>query len=218
MNKMSIFIIIIVIFAIKLVGTNANAYEMPVSNDGLAERWHPGALCIQCHYSLAGKEKAQSISTGCKCHSVEYVPKDAVSSYTVNKTKILELHQKIVCARCHIGVKDRDITVQDLHELKKGKVACTKCHVIDNGTIIIPEKKQCYECHGGDPHIVHGNKTEELCIGCHGDFGERYLNRTLKSAEMSAVPDILKKNETIMAKESTTIYDFLANIIKSIIG
>ncbi len=217
MNKISIFIIIIVIFA--MVGANvANAYEMPVFNDGLAERWHPGALCIPCHYSLAGKEKAQSISNGCKCHGTEYMPKGALSTYNVNKTKILELHQKIVCIRCHIGVKDREITVQDLHELKKGKVACIKCHVIDNGTIIIPEKKQCYECHGGDPHIVHGGNTEKLCIGCHGDFGERYINRTLKSAEMSAVPDILKKNETIMVKEYTTIYDFLANIIKSIIG
>jgi hypothetical protein len=208
-----VMVVIILILSIKVVDT----YEMPEFNDGLTGRWHPGALCITCHYSLTDKEKAQNISNGCKCHSTEYIPKGAISSYNVNKTKIFDLHEKIVCVRCHIGVKDREITVKDLHEIKN-KIACTKCHIIDNATIKIPEKKLCYECHGGDPHVVHGNKTEKLCIACHGEFGERYINRTLKGAEMELVPEYLKKNETKVVEGVPTIFDFLAKIIKSIIG
>ena len=206
---------ILIIISIFIISYQAAAYERPEVNDGLTGRWHPGALCISCHYSLSTVEKAQSISAGCKCHDKIYVPKDAKSIYEVDNSKIFDLHKEIVCARCHIGNKNREVTVQDLHSLKS-KLECVQCHVTENDTIKIPEKKKCYECHNGDPHVVHSNKTEKLCVACHGEFGERYLENNLLTPEKDMLPATLVKNETEVVKEYPTIVDFVISIIKSI--
>lgn len=215
MKKDILILTIISIFIILFITYQVAAYERPEIKDGLTGRWHPGALCIYCHYSLSTTEKAQAISSGCKCHDKVYIPKDAKNVYDVESSKILDLHKDIVCVRCHIGIKNREVNVQDLHSIKN-KLECTQCHIIENTTIKIPEKKKCFECHGGDPHVVHSNKTEKLCPACHGEFGERYMKNTLLTQEKEMLPATFVKNETTVIKEYPTVVDFVINIIKSI--
>ncbi len=217
MKKNILILTIISIFIILFITYQVAAYQRPEFKDGLVGRWHPGALCISCHYSLSTTEKAQSISAGCKCHDKIYIPKDAKSVYEVDSSKILDLHKDITCVRCHIGLKNREAGVQDLHSIKKS-LECTQCHVVENATIKVPEKKRCFECHNGDPHVVHSNKTEKLCPACHGEFGERYIENALLISEKEMLPATFIKNETVVVKEYPTIVNFIIGIIKSIIG
>lgn len=217
MKKNILILTIISVFMILFITYQVSAYQRPEFKDGLVGRWHPGALCISCHYSLSTTEKAQSISAGCRCHDKIYIPKDAKSVYEVDNSKILDLHKNIICVRCHISTKKNEANFQDLHDIKK-RLECTQCHVVENTTIKIPEKKKCFECHGGDPHVVHSNKTEKLCPACHGEFGERYIENTLLTSEKEMIPTILAKNETVVVKEYPTIIEFVTSIIKSIMS
>lgn len=215
MKKNILILTIISIFIILFITYQATAYQRSEFKDGLVGRWHPGALCISCHYSLSTTEKAQSISAGCKCHDKIYIPKDAKNVYEVDNSKILDLHKDIICVRCHIGVKNREASSQDLHYIKK-RLECTQCHESENATVKLPEKKKCFECHNADPHVVHSNNTEKLCPACHGEFGERYIENALLTSEKDMLPTMLAKNETVVIKEYPTIVDFVMSILKSI--
>lgn len=199
---------------------NAAAYERPTFKDGLTSQWHPGALCITCHYVLNSQERALSISSGCKCHSAEYALKNAESSKKVNMPKIFDYHKNIICVKCHVGTNKNQTLPQDIHRVMNN-VSCFKCHTFENGTIKRPEKTKCFECHGGDPHIVHGKKVENVCPACHGEFAERYLDRTLKASERAMLPAAilnLSSNKEEKKREYPTVYKFLTNILNSIGG
>jgi hypothetical protein len=185
------------------------AYERVSFNDGLYDQWHPGAFCIPCHYSLMSLEKAQSISSGCKCHN--YRPNGEITGYKVDMANITEIHKDIICIRCHIGMKDqKNISAQDFHRIMP--IACSNCHIYLNGTIQVPEKKNCSDCHtDGNPHVVHGTKIGELCIACHGEeFAKKYTNTTLVITEKN----ISIKTEIVA--ESPTITNFIYKILQMI--
>lgn len=217
MKKHILILTIISIFTILFITYQVAAYQRSEIKDGLIGRWHPGALCISCHYSLSTTEKAQSISAGCKCHDKIYIPKEAKNVYEIDNSKIFDLHKNIICVRCHISTKKDDANFQDLHSIKS-RLKCTQCHVVENATVKIPEKKKCFECHNGDPHVAHSNKTEKLCPVCHGEFGERYIENNLLNSEKEMLPIILVKNESVVVKEYPTLVDFVINIVKSIIS
>jgi hypothetical protein len=185
---------------------SANAFERPEFQDGLTDSWHPGAFCIPCHYTLLSKDKAQSISNGCKCH--DYVSSDAVNKYSVDMKKIFDIHKDIVCIRCHAGVKDgNNITASDFHRIMS-KEACLACHTYVNGTIQKPQKTNCSDCHSGDPHVVHGNKLENMCVICHGDFAQKYVtNKT--------VGTVLAKPVEVVP-EYPTIGQIISNLLGSV--
>ncbi len=219
--KKNVFILLSslsVILLINIITDNAAAYERQAFEDGLTGSWHPGALCITCHYTLNSEERAQSISNGCKCHSTEYALK-TTEGKKVNMSKIFDYHKNIICVKCHVGANKNLTLPQDIHRVMSN-VSCMKCHTIANGTIKRPEKTRCFECHGGDPHVVHGNKVEMICPACHGEFGERYLDKTLKASERERLPltilNLSSKEEK--KREYPTIVQFLANLIKSIRG
>lgn len=221
MNK-NVFILLSalsIILLMNVITNNATAYERPAFSDGLTDRWHPGALCITCHYVLNSKERAQSISNGCKCHA-DYALKNTEGYKKINMSKIFDYHKNIICVKCHVGTNKNQTLPQDIHRVMNN-ISCLKCHTMDNGIIKRPEKTKCFECHGGDPHVVHKNKVERVCPACHGEFGERYVSRILKESEMSMVPPAVL-NATNMSinkkREYTTIVDFLMNIINSMRG
>ncbi len=203
--------LILIMLSLLLLAVTANAYERLEFQDGLADKWHPGAFCIPCHYTLLGDEKAKAISNNCfKCHA--HRPKDAKGGYEVDMTNILELHKDIVCIRCHVGTKNQvNMTATDFHMIKS-KIACEICHTSANGTYLKPPTTRCSACHGIDPHVVHGKKLEKICVACHGEFGEEYIKA---SEETMKPPSILEPEPVI--KGYTTIGEFMSKIIESVV-
>jgi len=183
------------------------AFERPEIKDGLTDKWHPGAFCIPCHYTLLSTEKAQSISNGCKCH--DFRPLNAETKYTVDMKKIFDIHKDIVCIRCHVGVKDgTNVTAADFHRIMS-KETCLTCHTYENGTIQKPQKTKCSDCHSGDPHVVHGKRLEKMCETCHGEFAKNYVGT--KSTSI-----VSPRNETAV-QDYSTIGQIISNIIGSLL-
>lgn len=224
MKSMSIFKkrnLILFFIAVNLLfipGSTA-VYERPTFSDGLAEKWHPGSFCIPCHYTIAGDEKARSISTGCQCH--KYQPKNPVKPMQLDMTKILDIHINMVCIKCHVG-QNKNITnlkAADFHRVMN-RVACLRCHTIANGTIIKPKAKICSDCHAADPHVVHGKKLEKICMACHGEFGEKYSNKSIDPSEKMGLPSTISKldaNDGVLIQDYTSIGEFINKLISSII-
>lgn len=199
-------------------GSNA-AYERTPFSDGLAEKWHPGSFCIPCHYTIAGDEKARSISTGCQCH--KYSLKNPIKPMQIDMTKILDIHINMVCIKCHVGQNKNisNLKAADFHNVMK-RIACTKCHTIENGRAIKPKAKICSDCHAVDPHVVHGKKLEKICMACHGEFGEKFSNKSVDPSEKMSLPSAISKldtNETFLTKDYTSFGEFINKLVLSII-
>lgn len=211
--------VLFIIAGILLFHGTANAYEIPQFTDGLAEKWHPGSFCIPCHYTIAGDEKAKSISTGCQCHN--YKPKNPVKPMQIEMPRILEIHINMVCIKCHMGSNKNisNLRASDFHRVMN-RVACMKCHTIDNGKIIKPKAKICSDCHAADPHVVHGKKLENLCMACHGEFGEKFTNKSVDILDKIRLPSAitrLEEKEDVVKREYTSIGEFINKLISSII-
>ena len=186
---------------------SVNAFERPEIKDGLTDKWHPGAFCIPCHYTLLNTDKAQSISNGCKCH--DFRPINAENKYKVDMKKIFDIHKEIVCIRCHVGVKDgTNVTAADFHRIMS-KETCFTCHTYENGTIQKPQKTKCSDCHSGDPHVVHGKRLERMCETCHGEFAKNYVG--VKST------GIVSTRPEAAVQEHPTIGQIISNIIGSLL-
>ncbi len=202
-KKILIFSFILVSFV--LLPKPANAYERPVFSDGLTDKWHPGAYCIPCHYTLLDVEQARAISNGCKCHYIG--PRNPEGKYKVDMTPIFDLHKDIVCIKCHVGNKEgNNVTEADFHRVMN-KVACLSCHTFENGTYQKPQKTKCSDCHGGDPHVVHGDRIQKMCVACHGEFGENYADQL----KLTSAP-----NQSQTTKEYPTIGEIMTRIIGSL--
>ncbi len=203
-------IISILIISFSFYLSPVGAYERPEFKDGLTSNWHPGAYCIPCHYSLMSKEKAQNISIACKnCHEDMRAQGKGKGKYEIDMNKILGIHKDIVCIRCHIGTKDQKVNAQDFHRIMP--IDCRNCHNYTNGTYQKPEKKNCSDCHmKGDPHVVHGDKVDKICIACHGEkFANKYVNRTFLKPGQNISAIMLKET-----REYPTIVNFLEMILQ----
>lgn len=185
---------------IVLASPPANAYERQEFMDGLAEKWHPGSFCIPCHYTVAGTEKAKKISTGCQCHNYKQKNNPGMK---IDMTRILDIHTDMVCIKCHMGSEKNleNTNASDIHRIMN-RVACLKCHSVENGTMLKPKDKKCSFCHGADPHIVHGKKLESICVACHAEFGEKYVNKSVDQTEKMSSPSSIVKMENSIKVES----------------
>ncbi len=209
-KKILIFLIFsfFLVSLVLLLQKPAIAYERPAFRDGLTDKWHPGAYCIPCHYTLLDAEQARAISNGCKCHYIG--PRDPQNKYKVDMTKVFDIHKDIVCIKCHVGNKDENnVTEADFHRVMS-KVACLSCHTFENGTYQKPQKTKCSDCHGGDPHVVHGSRIQQMCVACHGEFGQNY-------AASLGLPT--GSNQSVVpTKEYPTIGEIMSRIIDSLMG
>lgn len=215
--KIILVAVLIMIFFI-LLAMPVNAYERPEYKDGLENNWHPGSFCIPCHYTLLGNERASSISTGCTktCHAQANWPKDSKSKYFVDITKISKIHKEILCIKCHVGSKSGiNVTAVDFH-MVMSKTDCMECHTYVNGTYMKPEKTRCSDCHAGDPHVVHGNRLEKMCVACHGKFGENYVNNSGGTNEKLKLSSPLNASRAKTLTEYPTLGQFMSKIIESI--
>ncbi len=201
-----------------LIAGRANAYERPEFTDGLISNWHPGSFCIPCHYTLLGNERAREISEGCSqtCHGSGNRPKDATSNYKVDMTKISKIHKDIICIKCHVSTKsEQNVTAVDFHRVMS-KTACLTCHTFVNGTYVKPQKTSCSDCHGGNPHVVHGKRIDRMCVACHGEFGEKYIGKLELPSNVSNMSQTIKKSE-VGVKEYPTIGMIITRIIESLL-
>jgi len=217
-NKTIVLILFIIIVSSVLLSHQASAYERLQFTDGLTSAWHPGSFCIPCHYTLLGDERAKQISSGCTrtCHANR--DKDSQSVYKIDMSKISLIHKNILCIRCHVGTKSgRNVTAVDFHRVMS-KTECLSCHTFENGSYVKPKKSGCSDCHGSDPHVVHGKRLEKMCEACHGEFAMKYINKLElpPGASNTSLASIMKKSETI--KEYSTIGEIITGIIKSLIG
>ena len=218
-NVILIFCLIAASFV--LLPGAANAYERPEYKDGLEARWHPGSFCIPCHYTLLGNEKAKSISSRCinTCHSAENRQKNTRSRYRIDMNRISSIHKEIVCIRCHVGMKSgRNMTPVQFHGVMS-RVQCMNCHIYKNGTYIKPSKTRCIDCHGSNPHVVHGKKLGKMCVICHGEFGEKYADRLEVPSNSNisimsrAIGENMKREED---REYPTIGEILTGIFRTL--
>lgn len=203
----NILISVIILISIIFIPVSAGDYKRPEYKDGLEDKWHPGGYCIPCHYMLLGTEKAREISHGCdKCHV--YTPKGADSGLKIDMSKVYDVHKDIVCIRCHVGIKD-NMTSVDFHMIKS-KMACETCHTVANGTYLKPPTTKCSNCHSSDPHVVHGKRVENLCVACHGEFGEKYVKPPAALVPSPGKPEVA-------VEAFPTIGEFMSKIIESLI-
>lgn len=189
-NKNIIFIICTMVMLPFLFAGPASAYERPEFKDGVGARWHDAKICLPCHYMLAGTEKASAISSSCEnCHSNQVKGYAKGDDRKIDMTKIANLHKDIVCIRCHVGLKSqKNVTAGDFHRVMS-KTACLSCHTYENGTYKKPLKTRCSDCHNVNPHVVHGKRIEKMCVACHGEYIEVYVN-SLGAEDKAKLPSL----------------------------
>lgn len=213
-------IVSIALFSLILMAGIAYAYESPEFTDGLTARWHDGAKCIPCHYTLLGNERAREISINCAntCHDKEHRPKNAVRSSEIDTKWISEIHKDIVCIKCHVGTKSSvNVTAVDFHRVMS-KTQCSSCHTFENGIYMKPKKTNCSECHGGNPHVVHGNKIDRMCVACHGEYGENIEKLAEQNPELRLPIGVNMTSRNISMEVVKTEYVTIGQLMTKIIG
>lgn len=188
--KRAIFFICIITFFINSV----NAVD-------LEGKWHEGDKCVGCHNAILSESSSKRINDGCLCH---YPPEDPVWYNKVDIRSVKDIHGTRTCIKCHVN----SIAVsskENLHEIHSA-TECEKCH--GNENVIKPSYVDCSSCHESEIHGIHD--IENLCIICHGKFGEDALQK-FKSASVAVstnVPQIPEK------KPFPTVIDLLRSIMQ----
>ena len=168
----------------------------------LSGGWHPAPECVQCHVSLLSEDTLRAKLGSCQCHGKAYTTGGKIDREEIRK----KAHGVKVCIDCHVGtgIATGEITSKGIHRVHVS-VDCQACHG-ERENVTIPEKRNCDSCHPGDAHSVHGNKTGDLCVVCHGSFGIKYKEEGYQLKE--GVP-VEKKREEIS-------YPTISNILKAL--
>ncbi len=203
----ALFVIVILIVAVSIgiCERDSDSEVIPPNTAGfLGGGWHPAPECIQCHVSLLSEGALRAKFGSCECHRETYTSGGKIDNEKIRKNA----HGVMVCIDCHIGtgmVSTQAIACDELHRVHED-VDCQTCHG-ERLSIAIPETDNCDFCHRGDAHFVHGNKTGNLCVACHGSFGIQYKAEGYQIKE--GVPAEKKPEETT--------YPTISNILKALI-
>lgn len=204
-------IILILLLSVYIVGVSSGDEVIPGMSKGtFMGNWHPSGMCDQCHATLIPREQVPGILGSCKCHRAEYT-----HGGKIDIGKIDEVHGIKTCTRCHIGsvAGKSPITYDTIHNVH-AQVECTSCHG-DKASIMTPEDKKCDLCHIEGVHFVHGQKTEDLCIKCHGTASKKYLEEDVSVEDIF----VINNETTIIPKRSyPTILNLLKNLIDTLFG
>lgn len=194
------------------MGEKASANEViPPNTQGFIGSWHPVPECGQCHVTLLSEKELRAKLGSCNCHKEAYT-----SGGNIDMEKIRTVaHGSKTCVDCHLGSgllnSAGEIPSDDLHQAHVN-VDCQACHGVDTDNPIVPETGNCNFCHLGDGHSVHGTKTGELCVSCHGAFGLDYKEEGYQMVE--GIPVVVKPEEV----KYPTILNTLKALITFIIG
>ncbi|MCW7078513.1 MAG: hypothetical protein OCU22_05240 [Canidatus Methanoxibalbensis ujae] len=178
----------------------------------LTGSWHPAPECVQCHVSLLSTEELRAKLGTCNCHNKKYSTSGGIDMQKIRESA----HGIKVCIDCHIGTGLMDHTniSSDKFHRAHQDVRCESCHLKEGSSEpFVPEVSECDACHGRDPHMVHGNKTTDLCVVCHGAFGEKYKREGI------IPPEIGGRNESEQkAPPFPTISQMFKNIMSGLSG
>ncbi|WP_456370790.1 hypothetical protein [Geoglobus sp.] len=150
---------------------------------GLMAPWHDAKICMPCHVNtLTGKELDRFLSCT-PCHNKNLNLND--------QNQLLSLHGVNFCIKCHVGSVYNSSNLGMKVHVPHYRLTCDRCHG-DDGAISKPDTNSCIECHGSNPHSVHGRVLDDVCFYCHSEYMKEYLpNYTeteLKSVGISTTP------------------------------
>jgi hypothetical protein len=213
MLKLKVFALFIMIILVALITICIGQVDrgrevIPPNPKGFIGYWHPAPECGQCHVSLLSDRELVAKLGSCNCHREAYTTGGAIDTDKISKTA----HGTKICVDCHIGTGMVNITQEipgDKYHKIHQETDCQKCHG-KRENIALPAGKNCDSCHISNPHTVHGNKTGDMCVICHGPFGIQYKEEGYQLIE--GVP--LEKNQ----KETGEMtYPTISNILKALI-
>jgi len=211
MMKIKLFTLLVMVILVAAVsvptgeGDRASEVIPPNLSKFLAGSWHPAPECVQCHVSLLSDGALRAKLGSCECHR-----KDYTSAGDIDMGKIRTVaHDIKACIDCHIGAgvvaSIQAIPCDEIHNVHMG-VDCEACHN-EKKSIVIPETGRCDSCHDVNPHAVHGNKTDDLCVVCHGAYGIKYKEEGYQMRE--GVP--------VEVVQEETIYPTISNLLKALV-
>ncbi|MBA7516314.1 hypothetical protein ES705_08361 [subsurface metagenome] len=202
----AVLVIVILVVAVSISIGEGDSEAIPPNTVGfLGGGWHPAPECIQCHVSLLSEGALRAKLGSCECHRETYT-----SGGKIDNEKIREnAHGIKACIDCHIGsgiaTSAGEVPSDEIHR-PHVSLDCQACHG-ERESITIPEKGNCDFCHLGDAHFVHGNKTGDLCVVCHGSFGLKYKE----------VGYQMKEGVPVEKKPEEVTYPTISNILKAVI-
>jgi hypothetical protein len=133
---------------------------------GVASAAHiPGKadLCFDCHDLLLTKDEIPKKFSHCGCHRAD-IWWGGPKNESVDMEMLSKLHNTSPCIRCHIGA-GMNASVHLAHL----EVKCLACH----SEIIRPESN-CFYCHAGGVHEIHGRVLKDICTACHGEAAYKF--------------------------------------------
>jgi len=200
----AVFAMAILVAAVSIsIGEGDRGSEViPPNPKGFIGSWHPAPECGQCHVSLLSDKGLHAKLGACQCHRESYTTSGGIDMEKIRKNA----HGVTVCIDCHIGSGSVEGTPGDKIHRPHVRVDCQACHG-KRESIMIPETGNCDFCHLGDAHSVHGNKTGNLCVVCHGSFGIKYKEERYQ----------LKEGVFVEKKTEEMTYPTISNILKALI-
>ena len=193
-------ILILLIFAISVTSAQDDFSKFK----GLMSDWHKAKICMPCHINTLSSRELNRFLNCPTCHS-----------YKVSDPKVVEkLHTVDVCVKCHAGSKIsiENLKTDDYHRIHK-KVECSNCH--GSTTVVKPPSKECFDCHEGGFHGVHGRILDEICVSCHSERIYSYTGEV--PSEVKKTPEPVKpvKKEV---EVSFSLADLIMKLISKIFG
>ncbi len=168
---------------------------------------HPpgyGEICFPCHDLLLSKQEQISKLSHCRCHSV-----DIWSGTHINMEKLSKLHGLNPCIKCHIGAgySSNNLDAIAVH-IPHTNINCSACH--GEGVVTKPESANCYYCHKGGIHEIHGEILNDICVACHGKVIYKFAELK-KEVGVKATPQKEKS-------KPFSIYDVIKALFSSLTG
>ncbi len=138
---------------------------------GLMAGWHKAKICMPCHINTLSGEELERFLRCTPCHNTKLNLKD--------QKQLEKIHGVNLCIKCHVGStfdkNNLGLHVHDPHY----KLSCSTCH---GDVASKPDQRLCTECHGSNPHAVHGRILDKICTFCHSENIKGYLPPEEKKA------------------------------------
>ncbi len=192
--------LIVATFTLILLATPS--YALYEKYRGLMANWHEAKICMPCHINTLMGSKLESFLTCTPCHNPNLNLK--------NMQQLEKIHEVNLCIKCHVGSeydeKNLGIHVHDPHY----KLECSTCH---GDVASKPDMRLCTDCHGKNPHAVHGRILDEICVACHGEKIKGYLPPTEEGKALVKKPEEVKTEEKSVFQ---SISDLILNLLSFI--
>ncbi len=210
LTTVTVIIMVFVVVSATHLCTGAESSDtssevIPPNPTGFIGSWHPAPECGQCHVSLLPESRLRSMVSSCVCHAKGYTTGGSIDNEKIRT----RAHEIRICIDCHIGTgvvkRGEGIPGKEIHRVHLN-VECRSCHGAGKSPVI-PESGNCSSCHHGSAHSIHGTRTQDLCVACHGAFGIKYKERGYQMEE--GVP--------VLRKEEEKSYPTILNILKALL-